>query len=907
MTTIQNPPGRSAIAYRCGTHGSFKAQMHAALADVSALASLTTRRDDDPSIALLDSWASVLDVLSFYQERIANEGYLRTATERRSVLELSRAIGYELSSGVAAGTYLAFLLEQIEGAPSSVTIEAGAQAQSIPGQNEQSQTFETVEDVQARIAWNALTPRLSKPQLLEIDGGELYHASGSALPVTELHFSGTSTNLRTGDLLVAVLKNSDGVTEAVVLRALQVVVDHSAARTRATFETISATNGTIASSRSAKVPAGRVVDEPGLDFGVPGALALNDATVRNLILGKDWTDSELSALASMYHWSLKELLIIIERLTQSIAFLEAGEGIFVLRTKTGFFGNNAPYYNSLSKPDTTYPNDWDTSSGWEIWKDPMSELAGYFTEADVYLERTVPNLMNDSWAVFESPAAIGTTYSVFGIREVNDASVVGFGLTSRAAALKLAHVDGSFVGADDKAQRSDLKVRKTSCHVASELLGLAELPIDDLLSEGDTQIELSGMVSDLSAGQLIALTGERADATGVTTAEILTLSSVTHSEGFTTLHLAAGLANSYVRATVTMNANVARATHGETRTEVLGSGDGAKAFQSFILKQTPLTYVSASTSGGSQSTLEVRVNQLLWREVSSLYECAPTDRVYITRRADDGTVSVMFGDGLTGARLPTGTENVTATYRVGIGLAGTVSPGQISLLMTRSLGLKAVTNPVASSGGADAELLDEARLSAPLRVLTIDRIVSLQDFEDFARCFAGISKAQATLLWNGERRIVHITVAGMAGAVVEPTSLLHQNLSAAIESAGHTGQTTQIDSYQPRLFSVTARILVDESHIASEVIAAVSASLQDAFSFEERSFGQAVLKSEVLAVIQDVEGVVAVDLDALYPSTEASALKHALVATRAHWDNGVITPAELLTIHPAGIALTEMI
>ena len=46
--------------------------------------------------------ACVADVLGFYQERIANEGYLRTATERRSVLELARTIGYELKPGVAA-------------------------------------------------------------------------------------------------------------------------------------------------------------------------------------------------------------------------------------------------------------------------------------------------------------------------------------------------------------------------------------------------------------------------------------------------------------------------------------------------------------------------------------------------------------------------------------------------------------------------------------------------------------------------------------------------------------------------------------------------------------------------------------------------------------------------------------
>ena len=80
---IENPPGLAAISYRVGTHGTFKASMQAAIAREPALRALTTREDDDPAIALLDAWATVLDVLSFYEERIANEGFLRTATERR--------------------------------------------------------------------------------------------------------------------------------------------------------------------------------------------------------------------------------------------------------------------------------------------------------------------------------------------------------------------------------------------------------------------------------------------------------------------------------------------------------------------------------------------------------------------------------------------------------------------------------------------------------------------------------------------------------------------------------------------------------------------------------------------------------------------------------------------------------
>src|SRR5512147_1137707 len=92
------------------------------------LFALTTRERYDPSIALLDAWAIVGDILTFYQERIANEGYLRTATERRSIIELARLVGYRLRPGVAATVYLAYTLDN--NINDEVIIPVGARAQS---------------------------------------------------------------------------------------------------------------------------------------------------------------------------------------------------------------------------------------------------------------------------------------------------------------------------------------------------------------------------------------------------------------------------------------------------------------------------------------------------------------------------------------------------------------------------------------------------------------------------------------------------------------------------------------------------------------------------------------------------------------------------------------------------------
>lgn len=906
-----NSAGRTALAHRIGTHGKFKAAMQAALAGQPALKGLTVRRDDDPSMALLDAWAGVLDVLAFYQERIANEGFLHTATERRSLLELGRAIGYQLKTGVAASAYLAFQLEDAAGSPSVVTIEPGAQAQSIPKQDELPQIFETVEPVEARIAWNALKPRMSRAQQLKIGTDALLRVDvdGVARATTELVFAGAGTAIRAGELLVVALRNDSGMLQVLPLRVLSVSIDHAASLTHVEIDP-----GNLAEEQPKVAP---LLKQPTASsgrnpftskYGQAGKLVLNDAAVKDLVLGHNYSNSELIALAWRYGWNLAELMQIIERLTRGKSLLAADEGVFALRVKCGFFGNSAPWHGSLLKDglNTLYKNNWDRAGGWDIWTDSLSDPEDFYQHADVYLERSIPELVKGGWAVFELPSASGISYTVFRIGQASDASIAGFGMSGKAAALQLTRLDGSDVIDSDKHAWSHLTFRETSAHVNSQRLTLAELPIDAALNAGDTQIELDGMLADFTVGKWVALSGERADASGVMSAEILSIAAITHAGGFTTLQFASGLQYSYLRNTVTLNANVARATHGETRTEVLGSGDGSKAFQAFRLKQQPLTYIPAATASGVESTLEVRVNRLLWEEVDSLHGLASMERVYVTERANDGTVTVRFGDGVTGARLPTGTENVTATYRVGSGLDGLVEAGQIGLLMTRPLGLKGVVNPIAAAGAADPETLDEARLNAPLTVLSMGRIVSLQDFADFARSFAGVAKAQATQIWRDARQLVHLTIAGAEGAAIEPTSELQRNLGAAIAAAGHIEQAPQIDSYQPLLFSVAARVRIDDAYPAGEVLAALQVALLEAFSFHRRNFAQPVLLSEVLGGMQDVAGVTAVDLDALYLSTEPPALNDTLPARGARLEESVIVPAELLTIHPAGIVLTEM-
>jgi hypothetical protein len=190
---IGNRPALGQVSYRAGRYGTFLASMHAALSgtgdpELAPLTALRTRDPADFTIALLDSWAVVLDILTFYSERVANEAFLRTAVEQRSVTEIAALVGYVPSPGVSASATLAFTLASAPGSPAVVPIPAGTRVQSVPGPGQSPQVFETSADLTALAAWNALPAQATTPWSLS--GNE-----------QSTWFTGTSNNLNTGDAL----------------------------------------------------------------------------------------------------------------------------------------------------------------------------------------------------------------------------------------------------------------------------------------------------------------------------------------------------------------------------------------------------------------------------------------------------------------------------------------------------------------------------------------------------------------------------------------------------------------------------------------------------------------------------------------------------------------------------------
>ena len=118
-----------------------------------------------------------------------------------------------------------------------------------------------------------------------------------------------------------------------------------------------------------------------------------------------------------------------------------------------------------------------------------------------------------------------------------------------------------------------------------------------------------------------------------------------------------------------------------------------------------------------------------------------------------------------------------------IGPDGNVKAGSLTLLKKRPQGIREVTNPLPATGGSAPDTLEQARDDAPLTALLLNRVVSLKDFEDFARTFPGIGTAQAAFLWNGQTYLLHITIASDDGKPIAPHSALLTSLVKAIDRA----------------------------------------------------------------------------------------------------------------------------
>jgi hypothetical protein len=906
---ITNRPGLSAISYRVGTHRTFLAGLLAALSDstLPALAGLRTRDDADFSIALVDAWAVTLDILSFYQERIANESFLRTAIDTASVMALAQLVGYKPSPGVAASTFLAFTLNSAPGSPDNVLIPAGTRVQSVPAPGQSPQVFETSSDITALIEQNAIPAQTKIPWQLfgsdtstwiegaanniNIGDALLFLTAKSGQPVTtgpgDVHYvTAVSINSNSGNTQIfwdqPLLPS---FTKGMTADDVSIFIFRKKAALYGVQAPNPLTLGTTTSNPNLSSIPGYPSIGPGADWNFyhqDGSYQINlDASYAGLapqanaasswivLTGLGYTSFFKITQAADSNPGLYTLTAKTTQLTLALGQILTGDTSLTLNEVLWEFVQETRNITAYVQSVPLTPADL-----------PITNWNGTYPLADGMI---VPVEGSSLSIVGGLAIAANQPIGISGKRvrlQVLPSAGATFTPDGSSAALKVADnqiflVD-SYPPATDAASGNPLWSVLTTSNVSGSLLVAA------------------GYVQFLPADQADPVTGEAA-----------VVSTVQVEGDVTTLGLLAPLARIYDATTVNVNANAVAATQGETMHEILGSGDSTNAALEFTLKQSPLTYVSSPLGMGANSTLQVWVNNLQWHEVDNFLDSAPTDRVFITQTDATQKTTVQFGDGEEGERTPTGQMNIRAVYRKGIGSAGNVASGQLSQALDRPQGLKGVINPDPATGGADPDTATDARSSAPLHVLTLDRVVSLEDYQNYALAFAGISKALATWTWSGRTRGVFLTVAGAGGTVFKPDDPTITNLKTKLWSSGNPYVPLQVVSYNPVLFEAGANVRIDQNNYdPTQVLAQVWQALSTSFSFDQRQMGQGVAQSEIIALIQQIPGVIAVELTAFKRQGKLSILGAPLplvlhAASPAAGQQGTPQAAEMLLLDPA--------
>src|SRR5215831_5105829 len=105
MAELTQANGRIVIDYMARDAGSFLQSMRTLIPE--KLPEWTDYESEaDFGNVLLQLFAHMGDILSYYQDRVANESFLGTAQQRRSVIQHLRLIGYQLSTAAPASATL---------------------------------------------------------------------------------------------------------------------------------------------------------------------------------------------------------------------------------------------------------------------------------------------------------------------------------------------------------------------------------------------------------------------------------------------------------------------------------------------------------------------------------------------------------------------------------------------------------------------------------------------------------------------------------------------------------------------------------------------------------------------------------------------------------------------------------
>ena len=828
---------------------------------------------------------------------------------------------------------MAFTLESSpETLDKDVLIAKGTKVQSVPGQGELPQIFETSEDIITRPRWNALKLQLKKCQILTSTIGKIF-------------VKGIDTGLKIGDKLLFVKDDLNlfeivgedqyNKTEYLSLRTVsKIQIDNENKNT--IIEFVSNDDNTNSSnaigngvnvnqviqtkskfinnvinsiSKTINLLDGNYFERNNSFSNNQDNNIINDQNHKKWVIGSD--QAELVSFALRNNINRNDFFRLYnESARKLICENKNGYQVYAFKIISPLFGHNAqkviPPANVISLASQAQDDfDYDIVN----FKDIITDA-----NRVVVLDTVYPTVIADGLFVLKS---FDEKIACFKILQTVESSFVNtqYNLNSRCTSLKININDKQdkllWEGEKEKDPiLKKFKIRSTIVYAESKLLELEEfIPIDEnnILDNHHKSIILEqdsfGLVDALSVGQPICISGKRVnDDQGCSEIAIISSIEISDDGCHTKLFLENTLKFSYYASTVTINANVSRATHGETKSEILGNGDGSQKQQIFTLNQEPLTFISSDNFRGRESTMDIRINKLPWTEVSSLLDAKSTDQAYklYVDYLKNRRINVVFGDGVYGSRIPTGDENVEAKFRIGVGYSGLLKPGQLKNLLDKPLGVRNVTNPISAIGGEEPENIEKIRKQIPLSLMTMERLVSSSDFKNFSLCFEGIGKVDSISVWNGLLNIVYITIGSSLGEKLTNESEIFNNLKSAIEKYKDPPIRFQLLTFEMLTFNLDVTIIVSNNVNKKEIKSLIEKKLRETYSPVSRQLAQPIYKSEIILLIQEIKEVVLVNVKAFYLSGKVRSIHNFLPAKKTRWDKETktILPADLLFINP---------
>ena len=787
-TPLSNLPNLSQIAYRAGDFNSFRRALLTPLAAEQALTAWQSGVGADPSVVdlgvmMVEWWAYLCDILTFYDERIANESYLQTAVLPETPGQLIELLGYRPRPAIGATGTLAALVSPSVLAGQIVTLPRGLQFQSKPGPGQPPQTFEL-----------SVATEIGAPDQVAAN-----------VPPT----------------LIASLGSYPSYSEWKI--GVGAKFDYFA---RGKFE--SATS-----------------------FGT--SLELDGPTSYSVLL-KGTTTSLSNGICLL-------LGPRDETVTPTLISLSAAP---VVQTVAGGTKQTVLTFTADPAPDLTLTAETarltkanQSASLWTFSGAAFTAAAGV-----IQLAQLVRQIRPNDFIVFTSPAAAGPILAqVLSTTDVmGDASSAGTPTsvstgtaTNPPVPIPILHSQLTLTSAT--AAAVDAWLGTTSAAAVTIVFGWVDagVLVDQPPSpwDGTSVILQAVQPAQFATGASLPLllqdsngSGQQATGTADSSGNLNIVWPTS-----TAIPLTPELQPPF-----NIFYNLLAVTCGKTvSNEILGSGDATVGGQTFMLAKSPVTYLTTGSSYAS--TIALTVNGIPWNEVESFYGHAANAQIFTTREDSSQNTWVSFGDGVNGALLPTGKNNIVATYRIGGGAASPPA-GKLTVIAQSYPGLRSVVNPVAVSGGSDPDPASLVKSYAPRSVLTFGRAVSVFDYQALAAQAPGVTMASASWAWDATNLRASVTVY-VAGELNVASSV-----QALLASAGDPNRPVTVLPATTLNVNLTMAFVVTAGMDATAIVAAVQTALCDPlvglFSPANLGIGRPLFDSEIETACLGVSGVVAI-------------------------------------------------